>query len=335
MSVRFVYERQENQVNQSAQSTVSRSQTDVPRTGSPRPRVGLVGLGHMGSAFAQNLVSCGYQTVVFDRNATKRDACAGAQPVDSLAGLSQCDIIFSSLPNDAALSSVTEGHSGLITVMKKGAVHVSTSTVSPTIARHLAGLHQSSGQGYVASPVLGNPDLAKARKVFFMGAGPADHVASAVPIILNLGQHIFLMGDDPGHANLMKLAANVMIATTLESMGETLALLRKGGISAELGFDVLTNSLFDSKVHKAYGGKILHERYRPAGMVVPLALKDMRLALTEAERATTPMPFASLVRDRMVAMMARGWETLDWSALGLLASRDAGLPSDPGLSDLF
>ncbi|WEQ60362.1 NAD-binding protein [Novacetimonas hansenii] len=143
------------------------------------------------------------------------------------------------------------------------------------------------------------------------------------------------MGNDPGHANLMKLAANVMIATTLESMGETLALLRKGGIPAELGFEVLTNSLFDSKVHKAYGGKILNERYRPAGMVVPLALKDMRLALTEAENTATPMPFVSLVRDRMVTMMARGWDTLDWSALGLLTSQDASLPSSSDLSDVL
>ncbi|MFT8876325.1 MAG: NAD(P)-dependent oxidoreductase [Gluconobacter potus] len=297
--------------------------------------VGVVGLGHMGSAFAQNLVDSGYKTFVFDRNESKRNACAGAKPASVLADLSVCDVVFSSLPDDTVLSNLSEGSNGLVSVLKEGAVHVSTSTVSPAISRHLSQLHEMNGQGYVASPVLGNPDLAKARKVFFMVAGASGPLSKAAPVIESLGQHVFFMGDDPGHANLMKLAANVMIATTLESMGETLALLRKGGIPAEVGFDVLTNSLFDSKVHKAYGGKILREQYRPAGMVVPLALKDMRLALLEAERSTTPMPFASLVRDRMVAMLARGWDTLDWSALGLLASQDARLPSAQELSDVL
>ncbi len=317
------------------QSTDVAAPPGVKSSAAPSLCVGVIGLGHMGSAFAQNLVDSGYRTVVFDRNKAKRDACAGATPASDVAGLSGCDIVFSSLPNDDVLSALTEGDHGLIALMKKGAIHVSTSTVSPSITRRLSQLHAQHGQGYVASPVLGNPDLAKARKVFFMVGGSPDYVNTAVPVIQNLGQHVFLMGNDPGHASLMKLAANVMIATTLESMGETMALLRKGGIPAEVGFDVLTNSLFDSKVHKAYGGKILREQYRPAGMVVPLALKDMRLALAEAEHSTTPMPFVSLVRDRMVAMLARGWETLDWSALGLLASQDARLPSAPELADLL
>jgi len=100
---------------------------------------------------------------------------------------------------------------------------------------------------------------------------------------------------------------------------------RKGGVDAHLAFDVLTNSLFDSRVHKSYGGKIVEGRYSPPGMAVPLATKDLRLALAEAEHAAVPMPAASLVHDRLVAMAARGWADLDWSALGLLAAVDAGL----------
>ena len=108
-------------------------------------------------------------------------------------------------------------------------------------------------------------------------------------------------------------------------MGEVLALLRKGGVDAHLAFDVLTNSLFDSRVHKSYGGKIVEGRYSPPGMTAPLAVKDLRLALAEAEHLAVPIPAASLVHDRLVAMVARGWAELDWSALGLLAAVDAGL----------
>jgi hypothetical protein len=129
----------------------------------------------------------------------------------------------------------------------------------------------------------------------------------------------------PDTESSLKLGANTLTATTLQCMGEVLALLRKGGIGGRLAFDVLTNSLFDSRVHKSYGGKIVEGRFSPAGMAVPLATKDLRLALAEAEHTAVPMPAASLVHDRLVAMAARGWSDLDWSALGLLAAADAGL----------
>lgn len=134
------------------------------------------------------------------------------------------------------------------------------------------------------------------------------------------------MGDDAGAANRMKLAGNVLTAMTLQSMGEVLALVRKGGIDPQTAFGVLTGSLFDARVRKTYGGKIFTGRYSPPGMTIPLAVKDLRLALAEAEHVAIPMPAASLVHDRLAAAMARGWAELDWSALGLLAASDAGLP---------
>ena len=76
---------------------------------------------------------------------------------------------------------------------------------------------------------------------------------------------------------------------------------------------------------RTYGAKIVEVRYSPRGLAVPLAIKDLRLALAEAERAAVPMPAASLVNDRLVGMAAWGWADLDWSALGLLAAVDAGL----------
>jgi 3-hydroxyisobutyrate dehydrogenase-like beta-hydroxyacid dehydrogenase len=145
------------------------------------------------------------------------------------------------------------------------------------------------------------------------------------PLLERLGQRLFVIGEDAALANLMKLAANALTATTLECMGEVLALLRKGGIDRHLAYDVLTNSLFDSRVHKTYGGKIVDERYTPPGFAVPLATKDLRLALAAAEKSQVPMPAASLVHDHLVELAARGWAELDWSALGLLAAVDAGL----------
>ena len=217
------------------------------------------------------------------------------------------------------------GPAGLAGILAPNTVHISTSTVSPPVSRRFAEEHASQGQDYVAAPVLGNPDFARKRKLFVLAAGLPSAMQKIRPLLERLGQRVFVIGEEPALANLVKLAANVLTATTLESIGEVLALLRKGGVDRHLAFGVLTNSLFDSRVHKTYGEKIVDAHYAPPGLAVPLAIKDLRLALAEAERAAVAMLAASLVHDRFVGMAARGWAGLDWSALGLLAAVDAGL----------
>lgn len=300
----------------------------------PQPGlVGMVGLGHMGAAFALNVLEDGRRVMAFDRDPAHIPALreAGGEAVGRLADLAVCDIIVTSLPDDEALTSVVLDGGGLASVMRPGSVHVSMSTISPGLSRRLNTEHETRGQGFVAAPVLGNPDLARARKLYVLAAGRTAALEKARPLLERLGERLFVIGEDPGAANLMKLAGNVLTATTLESMGEVLALVRKGGVDPHVAFDVLTNSLFDSKVRRTYGGKIVDERYKPAGMAAPLAVKDLRLALAEAEHEAVPMPSASLVHDRLVGVMARGWSDLDWSALGLLAAWDAGLegPASP------
>jgi 3-hydroxyisobutyrate dehydrogenase-like beta-hydroxyacid dehydrogenase len=294
-------------------------------TGWPIKRVGVVGLGHMGHAFAVNLLQDGYQVLACDRDAERARALSGARAAAELADLASCDVVLTSLPDDDALAAVALGAGGLVAALAPGAVHISMSTVSPGISRRVAEAHARRKQDYVAAPVLGNPDFARERKLFVLAAGSRAALEKVRPLLQRLGQHLFVIGEDPGLANLMKLGANTLIATTLECMGEVLALLQKGGIGGRPAFDVLTNSLFDSRVHKSYGGKIVEGRFSPAGMAVPLATKDLRLALAEAEHEAVPMPAASLVHDRLVAMAARGWSDLDWSALGLQAEAEAGL----------
>ena len=292
-----------------------------------RLTVGVVGLGHMGDAFALNLIADGHRVLTYDRDPVREAELrkAGAEAVSGLADLAVCDAVVTSLPDDTAETAVADAADGLVNVMRAGAVHISMSTISPGLSRRLTKEHAAHGQGYVAAPVLGNPDLAHARKLFVLAAGQPDALQKVQPLLERLGQRLFVIGEDAGMANLFKLAGNVLTATTLQSMGEVLALLRKGGIDERVAFDVLTNTLFDSKVHRTYGGKIVDERYLSTGMAVPLAVKDLRLALAEAEHEAVPMPSASLVHDRLVALTARGWSALDWSALGLLAATDAGL----------
>ena len=131
---------------------------------------GVIGLGHMGSDFADNLIVDGYQVTVYDLN-EKHIAALVAKGATGAAGLRDmagCEAVLTSLPDDHALTEVALGEGGLIHVLTPGAIHISMSTVSPGLSRRLAQQHGLTGQGYVAAPVLGNPDLAQARKLFIL-----------------------------------------------------------------------------------------------------------------------------------------------------------------------
>ena len=290
-------------------------------------RLGVLGLGHMGHAFAANLIADGASLTVFDHKPELAAPLAahGAAIAKDIADFAGCDIVLTSLPDDDVVRQVVLGAEGLAVVLRQGALHISMSTISVTLSRELAHAHRARGQGFVAAPVLGNPDLAAARQLFVLAGGEAADLQRSLPVLKRLGQRVFVVAEDPGLASLMKLAGNVLTAATLQSMGEVFALLAKAGLPPERAQEILTGSLFDGHVHKAYGGKIVTQHYSPPGMTVPLAVKDLRLALAAAEHEAVPMPVASLVHDMLVAAEARGWADLDWSVLGRLAAANAGL----------
>jgi 3-hydroxyisobutyrate dehydrogenase-like beta-hydroxyacid dehydrogenase len=256
-------------------------------------------------------------------------AALGLKPTMNIADLFDCAVVISMLPDDDAVREIAFGgeaigHDGLVMGLKSGAIHLSMSTISTATASLLSSRHTMSGQGYVAAPVFGNPDAAKARQLFIIAAGAPADVERCRPLLDGLGQRTFVIGDEPAQANLIKLLGNMMTATTLEMLGEVVAVMRKRGLDPKVFIDILTSTMFGGRAHKIYGDKIAKQAYAP-GFLMPLAFKDVRLALAEAERAGAPMPSVGVVRDRMISGIARGYADLDWSALGLIAAEEAGL----------
>jgi 3-hydroxyisobutyrate dehydrogenase-like beta-hydroxyacid dehydrogenase len=285
--------------------------------------IGFVGLGHMGTAMAANLAASGCRVAAYVRRPDQMGFLIGLglRPTLEFASLFDCGIVISMLPDDAAVRDVAKG---LASGLKDGAIHLSMSTISTATASRLAAEHARYGQSYVAAPVFGNPDAARARQLFIVAAGAPADVERCQPLFDRLGQKTFVIGNDPSQANLVKLLGNMMTATTLEMLGEVVAVALKRGLDPKAFIDIMTSTMFGGRAHKIYGDKIVSQSYA-AGFVLPLVLKDVRLALAEAESAAAPMPSVDVVRHRLITGIARGYADLDWSALGLIAAQEAGL----------
>jgi 3-hydroxyisobutyrate dehydrogenase-like beta-hydroxyacid dehydrogenase len=304
--------------------------------------IGFVGLGHMGTAMAANLAAAGRRVIAYVRRPEQmgRLVALGLKPTTDIHDLFDCEVVISMLPDDDAVHDVVFGRAdlgidGLALGLKPGAIHLSMSTISTAAASQLASEHARYGQGYVAAPVFGNPDAAKARQLFVVAAGVPADVERCRPLIDCLGQKTFVVGTNPGHANLIKLLGNMISATAIEMLGEVVALLLKRGLDPKPFVDILTSTMFGGRAHRIYGDKIIR-RSHAAGFVLPLVLKDVRLALAEAEKAGAPMPSVNVVRDRLITAIARGYAGFDWTALGLIAAEEAGLhvAQSPSIEDL-
>jgi 3-hydroxyisobutyrate dehydrogenase-like beta-hydroxyacid dehydrogenase len=293
--------------------------------------IGFVGLGHMGTAMAANIAAAGRPVTAYVRRSEQigQLEAIGLKPTTDIGDLLDCEVVISMLPDDDAVRDIVfgrveDGLDGLAAGLMPGAIHLSMSTISTAAASLLAGEHARHGQGYVAAPVFGNPDAAKARQLFIVAGGAAADIERCQPILDSLGQRTFVVGNDPQDANLIKLLGNMMSATALEMLGEVVAVVRKRGLNPQPFIDIMTSTMFGGRAHKIYGDKIARQAYAP-GFVLPLVLKDVRLALAEAEKAGVPMPSVNVVRDRLITGIARGYGALDWTALGLIAAEEAGL----------
>jgi 3-hydroxyisobutyrate dehydrogenase-like beta-hydroxyacid dehydrogenase len=300
--------------------------------------IGFVGLGHMGRAMAANLAATGRRVIAYVRRTDQvgRLEALGLEPTTEFGDLFGCEVVISMLPDDDVVREIVFGRGdigldGLAAGLTPGAIHLSMSTISTAAASLLASEHAHNRQGYVAAPVFGNPDAAKARQLFIVAAGVPADVERCQPILDSLGQRTFVIGAEPGDANLVKLLGNMMSATALEMLGEVVAVVRKRGLDPQPFIDIMTSTMFGGRAHKIYGDKIAKQVYAP-GFVLPLVLKDVRLALAEAEKAGVPMPSVGVVRDRLITAIARGYGELDWTALGLIAAEEAGLYAVPPIT---
>jgi 3-hydroxyisobutyrate dehydrogenase-like beta-hydroxyacid dehydrogenase len=289
-------------------------------------KIGFMGLGQMGSGIAENLMKAGHEVVVWNRSPGPAIALAkkGASVAQEPEGTLQADVLFSMLANDGAIEEV--GLTGpLLSHAPRGLVHVNLATISPDLARRLTLAHEVRRIGYVAAPVFGRPDAAAAGNLVIIAAGAAADISMVRPLLQCIGRRVEVIGEVQEQANLFKIAGNFMIASAMETMGEAFALLKKGGVDVSVFHEVLSSSLFAGIVFQNYGKMIAEERFEPAGFALKLGLKDVNLAREAAADMNMTMPLADLVREHFDEAVKAGWAEKDWSALGGIIARRAGV----------
>jgi len=288
----------------------------------------LIGLGKMGTGIAKSLLRAGHRVAVYNRTPSRAETLRadGAIVTASVSEACRSGIVLTMVADDAALEGLVFGEGGILASLPRGAVHISLSTISVSLSDRLSSEHAKAGQGFLAAPVFGRPDAAEAGRLAVVVGGAETLVQKCKPLLEGMGAKLFVVGERPSMANVVKLSGNFLIASVLESLSEALAFARKSGVDAGALMEFLTATLFNAPVYKTYGELIVQGKHEPAGFALPLGLKDVRLVLQAAEAANVPMPIASVVRDRFITAMARGNQDKDWSVIGRVAAEDAGLP---------
>jgi 3-hydroxyisobutyrate dehydrogenase-like beta-hydroxyacid dehydrogenase len=290
-------------------------------------KVGFIGVGNMGLPMARNLLRAGHSLTVHNRTPGRVEQLAadGAIVVSSPSEAARdAEVVVTMLADDQALRSVIFDQ-GVLEAMPPGAIHLGMSTIGVACSRQLAEAHAAAGQGYVAGPVFGRPDAAAAARLWVVAAGAAPYIEVCRPLMEAMGRAVSVVGADPWVANVVKVTGNLLIASTIEALGEAFALQRKWGVPPRAFLEVVNGALFNSPLYANYGGLIADERYEPAGFRLRLGLKDTCLALEAAGAVSVPLPLASLLRDHFLTAVANGKGDMDWAALALLAAENAGL----------
>jgi 3-hydroxyisobutyrate dehydrogenase-like beta-hydroxyacid dehydrogenase len=287
--------------------------------------VGFLGLGAMGAPMASNLIGAGFTVRAWNRSAAKVAALTGAvacrSPREAAEGSA---FVITMLADDASVEAVTVGADGILAGLAPNATHIGMSTISVAATKKFAEMHVRAGCNFVAAPVFGRPEAARAHMLWIVPGGEARLIERADPLFKAMGQGTFPQATAE-QAALAKLAGNFLIGATIEMIGEALALAEKGGLDPEALMGMLGGTLFGSPVFKNYGARIARTEFVPPGFTVALARKDFRLIQEAAADGKVPMPLADLVATRLSDAVRLGRGEYDFAGMATVIRESAGL----------
>ncbi len=286
-------------------------------------KIHFTGIGKMGLPMAGHLAAAGHSLTVSDP-CEERCELARAQGLavvaDAAAAMAAAEVVFSSLPHDAALRAVGEQ---LAACARPGTVYVDTSTVSLQASAAVAQQLAARGVPHVRTAVSGNNKMAEAAQLTVLASGPRDVYEQVLPLLQAFGPNQFYLGDAE-QARLMKLVVNLMIAQTSAMLAEALTLGRKGGLDWQAMWQVLTASAVASPIVKAKSAQLSQRDFTPT-FTVEQMIKDLDLILDAGMNHNVPLLQAAMTHKLMHAAVVQGNGLDDYAAIIKVLERGAGL----------
>jgi 3-hydroxyisobutyrate dehydrogenase/2-hydroxy-3-oxopropionate reductase len=267
-----------------------------------RPTVGIIGLGHMGSAMASRLCAEGYPLRLYNRTLSRAEELAdrlaegGPAEAPSVAGspaevAASADVLITMVADDAAVTELYRSSDGVLAGLSERSIAVDMSTCLPDTIRALERDVRATGAGILDAPVSGSVPLAEKGQLTLMVGGDGGDLERARPALEGLGSRIFHLGP-LGAGATMKLSVNAIVFGLGGAIAEALVLAEKSGVDPSIAYDVFAASAIGSPFVGYKREAFLDPGATPVAFSIGLARKDLRLILELAERVGAAMPQA-------------------------------------------
>ncbi len=277
-------------------------------------KIGFIGLGVMGAPMARHLAEAGH-SLVTTLNTSSLPENLSADIVDSPADVAaQCDTIIIMVSDSPDVARIVEGEHGLLNSVSAQTLIIDMSSISPELTAELAGKVNERGGQYLDAPVSGGEVGAKAASLTIMVGGPKDAFERARPLFEIMGQNITLIGEHNGAGQTCKIANQIIVALTIEAVGEALVFASKAGCDPARVRDALMGGFASSKILEVHGERMIKRTFDP-GFRIQLHQKDLNLALQSARSLGVSLPNTATCQELFNACVASGGGNDDHSGL--------------------
>jgi len=278
-------------------------------------KVGFVGLGIMGSPMAGHLIKGGHQVFLYSIPSIPPalieaggEACANSKEVAQ-----KSDIIITMVPDTPHVEAALFGENGVAQGLTKGKIVVDMSSISPLATKGFAKKINALGCDYLDAPVSGGEVGAKAASLTIMIGGPEAAFNAVKPLFLLMGKNITLVGGN-GDGQTTKVANQIIVALTIEAVGEALLLAAKAGADPAKVRQALMGGFASSRILEVHGERMVKRTFDP-GFRIELHQKDLNLALSTARQLGVALPNTATCQELFNACAAHGGSAWDHSAM--------------------
>lgn len=278
-------------------------------------QIGFIGLGIMGTPMAGHILAAGHSLHTFTIGETPTSLVeAGAHVCESAKDVAwRSDIIFIMVPDTPHVEDVLFSANGVAAGLTKGKTVVDMSSISPVATKGFAKRINGLDCEYLDAPVSGGEVGAKAASLTIMVGGSNEAFARVKPLFELMGKNITLVGGN-GDGQITKVANQIIVALTIEAVGEALLLAAKAGADAGKVREALMGGFANSRILEVHGERMVKRSFNP-GFRIELHQKDLNLALTTARQLGVSLPNTAAAQELFNSCAAHGGAGWDHSAM--------------------